>query len=156
MMLEQKSQTGIHRSRNLEKTMTDSESIKSAIRSAYQARCRGDVDATLAYFADDIVFAFNGKGTGLPDMAAPIRGMAAYRSALIGLIEGFQLNDWKEISLVVEGDRAALHWRANVKFAASGRSELFDVFDFITCRDGKFVEFRQSTDTAQMKTLFAQ
>jgi ketosteroid isomerase-like protein len=135
--------------------MTDSATIKSAIRGAYAARCRGDLEAVLAYFADDAVFEFDGKGTGLPEMSAPVRGKAAYRAALKSLMETFQLNDWQEISLVVEGDRAALHWRANVTFAPTGRTEPFDVVDLIACRDGKFVDLHQSTDTARLKTFIS-
>ena len=109
----------------------------------------------MAFFADDVVYEFNGRGTGLPEMSAPIFGKVAYRSALKSLIETFQFDDWEEVSLIVEGDRAALHWRANVRFAPTGRTEPFDVIDLITCRDGKFVDLRQSTDTAQMKTFIA-
>jgi len=110
----------------------------------------------LAAFADDVVFEFNGRGTGLPSMSAEVQGKEALRPILKEFIDNFRFSDWQEVSLVVEGDKAALHWRANVTFTRNGRSARFDVFDFITLRDGKFVDFRQATDTARVQAMIAR
>ena len=107
----------------------------------------------MALFADDVVFDFNGLGTGLPSMAAAVRGKPAVRRLMTEFIDNFHFSDWQEVSFVVEGDKAALHWRANVTFTQSGRSHRFDVFDLLTFRDGKIVEFRQSTDTATIRSM---
>jgi ketosteroid isomerase-like protein len=46
--------------------MASAETIRKVMRSTYEARVRGDLDGTMALFADDAVFEFNGLGTGLP------------------------------------------------------------------------------------------
>ena len=133
--------------------MTDSDQIKETIRATYRARVQGDLDGTMAPFADDVAFTFNGKGTGLPIMAQAVQGKAAVRDLMEQLIASFRFTDWQEVLFVAEADRGALHWRATVTFTTSGRSESFDVFDFYRFRDGKIVDFRQSTDTARIPQM---
>ena len=133
--------------------MTDANTIREAIRSTYRARVQGDLEGTVALFADDAVFDFNGEGVGLPNMGTAVRGKPAIRLLMTEFIDSFRMSDWEEVSLVVEGDKAALHWRVTVTFTQNGRSEKFDVFDLLTFRDGKIVYFRQSTDTAKIREM---
>ena len=133
--------------------MTNSEEIREIVRSTYEARSRGDLIGTMASFADDVVYEFYGQGTGLPSMATEARGKPAVQRIIKELIDNFRFSDWQEVSFVVEGEKAALHWRANVTFTQNGRSEKFDVFDFLTFRDGKVVDFRQGTDTAKIRAM---
>jgi ketosteroid isomerase-like protein len=133
--------------------MTDSEEIREIVRSTYEARSRGDLIGTMASFADDVVYEFYGQGIGLPSMASEARGKPAVEQIIKELIDNFTFSDWQEVSFVVEGNKAALHWRANVTFTQNGRTEKFDVFDFLTFRDGKVVDFRQGTDTAKIRAM---
>jgi|GEM_PF-619127 len=133
--------------------MTDSETIRKIVRSTYEARTQGDLTGTMAAFANDIVFEFYGEGTRLPNVASETRGKPAVGKILRELIDNFRFSDWREISFVVEGEKAALHWRATVTHTPNGRSETFDVFDFYTFRDGELVDLRQSTDTAKLVAL---
>lgn len=127
--------------------------IEDVLRSTYAGRVRGDVEATLAGFADDVIFEFNGRGTGRPDLGAPVVTKTALRPVMKGLIDDFRFSDWKEVALLIDGERALLHWRANVTFAGNGKSAVFDVFDSVTFRDGKIAIFRQSTDTAMVVAM---
>ena len=111
--------------------MTDANTIREAIRSTYRARVRGDLDGTVALFADDAVFDFNGQGVGLPNMGTAVRGKPAIRLLMTEFIDAFRMSDWQEVSLVVEGDKAALHWERAVTFTQNGKSEKFDVFDLL-------------------------
>jgi ketosteroid isomerase-like protein len=133
--------------------MTDSEEIREIVRSTYEARSRGDLIGTMASFADDVVYEFHGQATGLSGMAGESRGKPAVEQIIKDLIDNFSFSDWREVSFVVEGEKAALHWRANVTFTQNGRKETFDVFDFLTFRDGKVVDFRQGTDTAKIRAM---
>jgi ketosteroid isomerase-like protein len=138
-----------------EESVADKDKVKQIVRSAYAARVRGDVDGTLAHFADNVAFEINARGLGSPDMGSRIEGKAALRQTLADLIKSFSISDWKEIALIVENEKAALHWRANVTSTANGRSAVFDVTDLITIRDGKIADFHQSTDTAAIAKLMA-
>ena len=128
--------------------------IKALVRSVYQARVHGDLEGTLAGFADDAVFEFNGRGTGLPGMTAPVVGMAALRPVMQGLIDNFRFAEREEVSFLVDGDEAVLYWRAMVT-APNGRSAKFDVVDLMTFRDGKIKTLHQHTDTAAVVSVVA-
>jgi ketosteroid isomerase-like protein len=135
--------------------MTDAAAIKDILVSTYKARVDGDVDATMVGFADDIVFEFNGRGTGLQALAAPVQGKAALLPVMRELISNYRFSDWRVITLLVDGDKALLHWRALITFAANGKAAEFDVVDVITIRDGKMATFHQSTDTAMIMAMTA-
>jgi ketosteroid isomerase-like protein len=67
--------------------MTDSDAIRKMIRSTYEARARGDLDGTMASFADNIVFEVNSQATGLPGMATEIQAKPKSRQAMRELID---------------------------------------------------------------------
>jgi ketosteroid isomerase-like protein len=135
--------------------MTSKSSIEELLRSTYAARVRGDLDGTMAAFADDVVYEFNGRGTGVPSLSSQVHGKAALRPVMQELIHNFRFSDWRLVSLLVDGDQASLHWRALVTFPHGGKSAEFNVFDLITFRNGKFVKFHQSTDTALVVAMTA-
>src|SRR5262249_44692257 len=127
--------------------------MEQTIRSVYAARVRGDLDGTVKDFAEDAVFSLNGRGTGVPAMSQDCCGKTAIRQVIGQLIDDWRFDDWKETSLLVDGDRMALHWTARVTFVPTSKSATMDVVDMISFRDGKIVEFRQSTDTAMAMSL---
>jgi ketosteroid isomerase-like protein len=133
--------------------MTGRAHMEQTIRSLYAARVRGDIDGTMKDLAEDAVFALNGRGTGVPAMSQDCCGKAAVRDVVEQLIQNWRFDDWKETSLLVDGDKLALHWTARVTYIPNGKSVTTEVVDLITFRDGKIVEFRQSTDTAMVMSL---
>ena len=133
--------------------MTSRSHIEQSLRSLYAARVRGDLNETLKDIADDAVFSLNGRGTGHPAMSEASSGKAAIRSTIQQLINDWRFEDWKECSLLVDGDKAVLHWKARVTCIPTKKSDNFDVVDVITFRDGKIIEFRQTTDTALVMAL---
>jgi ketosteroid isomerase-like protein len=135
--------------------MTSRAQIEDTVRSLYAARVRGDLEGVMRGIADDAVFGLNGRGTGQPALAKVSRGKAAIRPVLQQLIETFRFDDWKEQALLVDGERALLHWTARVTCVPTNKSEIFDVFDLVTFRDGKIVDHRQSTDTALIMSIAA-
>src|SRR5262249_2100679 len=112
--------------------MTTRNEIESALRGAYAARVRGDLEGTVAPFHPDVQFRLNGRGTSLAAMSDAQRGHGSLRPAIAELIKTFRFDDWTEIALLVDGERAALHWRARVTNTVSGKSDMLDVVD--VCR----------------------
>ena len=133
--------------------MTSRDQIQQTINATYAARKQGKLDETMKSFADDATFVLNAKGVGVEGLGERISGKAAIRTAIAKLIEDWRFNTWDCIDLVVEGEKALVHWRSNVTCVPTNKSAVFDVFDVITFRNGQIVEFRQSTDTAQMMRL---
>jgi hypothetical protein len=57
--------------------------------------------------------------------------------------------------LLVDGEKALLHWTARVTYTPTNKSENVETFDVVTFRDGKIVDCLQSTDTALVSSLAA-
>ena len=133
--------------------MTSRSHIEAAVRSLWEARLRGDLEGALKDAAENVVYGMNARGTGQESQRA--QGKAAIRPILQQLFETWRFDDWKEISLLIDEEKALLHWTARVTFVPTGKSENFDVFDLITFQDGEIVDYHQSTDTALMMSLAA-
>jgi ketosteroid isomerase-like protein len=127
--------------------------MEQTVRSLYAARIRGDLDGTLKDVAEDAVFSLNGRGTGVPAMSKDCCGKPEVRESVEQLIGAWRFDDWKETALLIDGNRVALQWAARVTFAPTSKSATVEAVDMITFRDGKIVEFRQSTDTAMLMSL---
>jgi ketosteroid isomerase-like protein len=133
--------------------MTSRADIEKTVRSVYAARVSGDLDGVMTGLADNCCFALNGRGTGVPALAAASTGKASIRQVMKELIDSWRFDQWKELSLLVDGEKACLHWRARITCVPTGKSEDFEVLDIITFRDGKIVDFHQATDTAMVMKL---
>ena len=133
--------------------MTGRAHMEQTIRSLYAARVRGDLDGTVRDLAEDAVFSLNGRGTGVAAMSEDCRGRAAVRKSVGELIDNWRFDDWKETSLLIDGNKMALGWTVRATFVPTGKSTTLEAVDLITFRDGKIVEFRQSTDTAMLMSL---
>ena len=135
--------------------MTSRTQIEDTIRDLWGARLQGDLEGTLKGVAEGAVFSLNARGTGEKSMSERSTGKAAIRPVLRQLIENWRFDDWKQISLLIDGEKALLHWTARVTCVPTGKSENFDVFDLIKFQDDKIVDYHQSTDTALLMSLAA-
>jgi ketosteroid isomerase-like protein len=132
--------------------MTDRAHIAKVIGAIYEARVAGDAAGTVKDFADDGVFTMNARGVveGLGD---PVVGKMALKSQIQTFIDTWKFDDWKQVSLIIDGEQAVLHWRARVTHKGTGKSEVIDCVDVVTFRDGMIADYRQNTDTAMMMRL---
>lgn len=131
--------------------MTSRDQIEAVLRSLYAARLKEDLEGTLKDLSDDAVFRINGRDI----LNAPVTGKAAIRTVLKDIFERFQFEDWKERSLLVDGEKAALHWSARVTCTPTNKSATIETCDIVTFRDGKIVDYLQTTDTALVTSLAA-
>jgi ketosteroid isomerase-like protein len=132
--------------------MTGRMAIESLIKDAYEARHRGDLDALMGYFHPDCRYRFAGAVAPDAMFTQPV-GRAAVRTQMQGLIAAFVFSNVEWLSLVVEADKAALYWRADVFCAPSGRSGSFEIMDLFEIADGKIASLVQFTDTAGVAML---
>ena len=122
--------------------------IETMMRDAYAARVKGDLDAVMQIFHPDAVFLINGAGTRVQALTGASTGRDAIRPVMGGLIQTWKFEDWRVLSLVVEGEKAVLNWSAKATCIANGQSAPVEVADVMTFRDGKVIEFKQFADTA--------
>jgi ketosteroid isomerase-like protein len=128
--------------------------IEEVVRSAYEARVRGDLDAVMAHFADGAQFSLTGSATASP-VPLSASGGAAVREVMRRLVEGFEFRDPKILTLIVEEDRAAVHWTVRVRATATGREAQTELVDLLRFSDGKIASFQQFADTALAAQLLA-
>ncbi len=119
--------------------------IEKLVRDAYAARKRGDYDAMAALCAPSASL----RIVGAPEH--PVAGLARGRAALrerFATLAQFAFANQKMLSILVEGDRAAVHWRAKVTFKPTGKSAVTEFCDLWTIRNGKMTSLIQFIDTA--------
>jgi ketosteroid isomerase-like protein len=64
--------------------MTNRDVIGELVRSVYAARVRGDVEGTLAGFTNDVIFEFNGRGIGQPNLGGRSKAKPRYARSCRG------------------------------------------------------------------------
>lgn len=127
--------------------MTDRATIEKILREAYAARCRGDMDAICRVFCEDVHYEMSGSRDASP-VAAAVRGAADFRQMLQQQIKTFQMSDPKILSMVIDGDKAAVRWRARIRSTITGQTITSELFDFIEFKDGRIASFVEMCDTA--------
>jgi ketosteroid isomerase-like protein len=117
------------------------------LRDAYAARCRGDIDTICKAFCDDVHYEMAGSTEASP-VAARVKGGANFRQMLGQQIKLFEMSDPEILSMVIEGDKAAVRWRAKVRSTVTGQAVTTELFDFIEFKDGRIASFVELCDTA--------
>lgn len=134
--------------------MSDDSATKALIREAYAARHRGDLDTLMSFFHPQCCYRLVG-GPAVAGTFMQPDGLEAVREQMAGLIAAYVFSNVEELGLTVDGDRAILHWRADVVCKPSGRSGHFEIVDIFTIAEGKIASVTQFTDTAGVARLSA-
>lgn len=102
----------------------------------YAARAAGALDRLTALFAADAVFKISGSSDGKP-IALAAKGGEEVRSWLAVLVKTFRLTRHEILSMVIEGPRAAVHWRASIHSRITGASVPTELVDLVEMREGR-------------------
>src|SRR5262245_40942607 len=127
--------------------MSDRSEIERILKEAYAARKRGDIDAILRLFSVDAHFQLAGSISASP---IPLRtaGASQFRNVLDKLIRTFEWVDQQIICMLIDGPRAAVHWRGRIRSTASGETVDTELVDIVEFKDGRIVSFVEFCDTA--------
>ncbi|HWH52800.1 MAG TPA: nuclear transport factor 2 family protein [Gemmatimonadaceae bacterium] len=123
--------------------MTDRPDIERLLRGLYSARVAGDLAAVCDKFTPDARFQIAGASNASP-VAVTANGVREYRPLLGIMIKSFKLSDEEILSLLVDGQKAAVHWRAKIFSRITGTTVLTELVDMIEIRDGRigsYIEF---------------
>jgi len=134
--------------------MSERDSIEQLIKTAYDARVRGDVDGVVQHFADGATFALAGCPVSSP-VPMSVCGAEPLRNAMAGLVHAFSFSDVEPVTTVIEGDRAVVHWKARVRATATGQEAETEFVDILRVENGKIVSFKQFVDTALASRMVA-
>jgi ketosteroid isomerase-like protein len=106
----------------------------------YAARAAGALDRLCALFAADAVFKISGSSDGKP-IALSAKGGEEVRSWLAVLVKTFRLTRHEILSMVIDGPRAAVHWRASIHSRITGASVPTELVDLVEMRDGRIASY---------------
>jgi ketosteroid isomerase-like protein len=126
--------------------MTSRDDIERTLRDAYAARQRGDLDALGRIFAPHARFQM--AGSNASPIAVRVDGADAYRPLLAGMIKTFEVLDHQIVSMLVDGSKAAVQWRAKMRSTVTGETVETDLCDVIEMEDGRIRSFFEFCDTA--------
>jgi ketosteroid isomerase-like protein len=115
---------------------TDRAGIEGLLFALYEARSRGDLQAVCDSFTDDATFEIAGASNQMP-LAMRAVGAAKYRQLLAIMIRTFKLTDLRILSMLIDGDKAAVHWRADVYSRIRGTTVSTELMDMIEIRGGR-------------------
>jgi ketosteroid isomerase-like protein len=132
--------------------MTDRETIRKLIEQAYAARAIGDIKGAMAGYHADGVFELAGEKRTLA-LAGAVKGHANVQEVMTGLAAAFEFLQRDIISMIIEGDRAAVHSRLRIRFVPKDKTITTELVDMFKIKDGKIVELVEFADTALIKEL---
>jgi ketosteroid isomerase-like protein len=134
--------------------MTSREDIERALRDVYAARQRGDLDAIGRIFAPHARFQM--AGSNASPVAVRVEGAEQYRPLLAGMMKTFEVLDHQIVSMLIDGSKAAVQWRARLRSTITGETVETDLFDLIEMEDGRIRSFFEFCDTALAARMMQQ
>jgi len=122
--------------------VTDRLQTEGLLRELYDARVRGDLDGVCRTFSNDAKFEIAGASHASP-IAITAVGITEIRSWLALMIKTFQINDQVILSVIIDGTKAAAHWRARIHSRITGTTVVTELVDLVQVRDGRIVSYTE-------------
>lgn len=123
--------------------MTERRQVEDLLTKLHAARLESNLERLCALFSSDARLRIQGTSDGKP-IAVAAHGTEQIRPWLSVLLKTFRLRDYELLSLTIEGDKAAAHWRVNIHSKITGALVSTELVDLIEVRDGQiasYVEF---------------
>lgn len=114
--------------------------FEALLAQLYAARAAGALEPLCALFGADALFRISGSSDGKP-IALSARGSQEVRTWLAVLVKTFRLSGHEILSTVIDGPRAAVHWRASINSRITGASVPTELVDVVEMRDGRIASY---------------
>ncbi|MCW5688373.1 MAG: nuclear transport factor 2 family protein [Pseudolabrys sp.] len=124
--------------------MSDRMEMESLVRALYAARVGNDIATVERMFADDARFEILGSNPA----AVKTTGKRNIVAAAEALMKTFVMDDLEILALLIDGNRAAVHWRVAIKPAGSGVPVTADMIDIVTIENGLVTALTEICDSA--------
>ena len=70
-------------------------------------------------------------------------GIAEFRPLLAIMIKSFKLSEQTILSMLIDGNKAAVHWRAKIYSRITGTTVLTELVDVVEVRDGRIASYTE-------------
>jgi ketosteroid isomerase-like protein len=117
------------------------------LREMYEARVRKDFDAVSHFFAPDMHYHMMGSPDGQGQIIQAA-GLDEFRPLTEELMKTFVLSDLHIRNIVIEGEKAVVHWQVRIESGSTGDVALTDLCDIIEFRNDRIYSFVEFCDTA--------
>jgi ketosteroid isomerase-like protein len=88
------------------------------------------------HFLNDARFEIAGASRGSPTVVTSV-GLDKFRPLFALMIKTFKISDQSVLSIIIEGEKAAVHWRATVHSRITGSTAATELVDVIEVRDDR-------------------
>ena len=122
--------------------MTQRLEIEKLLRELYAARVEGQLDRLCVLFSGQASFKIVGASEGKP-IAITARGSGEIRAWLAVMLKTFKLSQFQVLSMVIEGTRAAVHWRVDIHSKITGVVVPTELVDVVEVSGGKVSSYRE-------------
>lgn len=122
--------------------MTQRAEVERLLLELYAARVRGDLDGVCRTFTQDADFRISGASDTSP-IAVEASGVSSFRPLLAIMIRTFKLSEHTVLSTIIDGDKAAVHWRVKIHSKITGTSVLTELVDVVSIRDGLIASYTE-------------
>jgi len=122
--------------------MTQRLEIEKLLEDLYAARVEGQLDRLCGLFAADASFRIAGASDGKP-IAIVARGTGEIRTWLAMMLKTFKLSRYQQLMVVIEGTRAAVHWRVDIHSKITGVMVPTELVDLVEVSDGRIAGYRE-------------
>jgi len=123
--------------------MTERVEIERLLLELYAARVRGDLAAVCATFTNDASFQVAGASSTASPIAMKAVGVAEFRPLLAIMIKSFKLSEQSILSMLIDGAKAAVHWRAKVHSRITGTTVMTELIDIVEVKDGRIASYTE-------------
>jgi ketosteroid isomerase-like protein len=120
--------------------VTDRRDTEQLLRELHAARIDGQLARLCAVFADDATFRIAGSSEGKA-IAIAASGLDEIRPWLAMLVKTFRLTQYEPSPSVIEGDRAMIHWRAQIHSKITGAVVATELVDMVEVRNGRISSY---------------
>jgi ketosteroid isomerase-like protein len=110
--------------------MTSRGEIETLLRNFYAARIRGDLGGVVDTFAPGAKFEIAGTSE-TNSISAIAVGIGEFRPWLAAMIKTFTLANHAILAILIEGENAAVHWRAGVHSNITGKTLTIEFIDLV-------------------------
>ena len=116
--------------------------IEQLLKELHAARTEGQLDRLCALFAPDASFKIAGASDGKP-IAITAHGTKEIRTWLAVMLKTFKLSRYQLLSVVIDGARAAAHWRVDIHSKITGVVVPTELVDLVDVSEGRITAYRE-------------
>ncbi len=122
--------------------MTERAAVERIVRELHMARVSGDLAGLCRLFADTGRFEIAGASADKP-ISIRAQGLADFKPWLAMMTKVFKLSDYHLISLLIDGPRAAAHWRVNIFSKVTGVTVPTELVDLMELREERIQTYNE-------------